>query len=125
MPRVLSVGDSKPVKHRDKGLVGPKHRVVFFGVDADVIDACLPIARDLRIARADAKHLHAACAVLDAFPDAMLVVSTAIRHSDRDVIEEHARRKKASVLWLAPDDDADRIVSRIKLWATTATGSTR
>lgn len=98
------------------GLVGPRFTVVFFSVNVGVIEA---IARALQIARTDAKHLHAACAALDAFPNAMLVVSTAVRHSDRAFIEEHAQRSKASVLWVGPDDDANEVVTRIASWATT------
>lgn len=106
-------------EHQRKGLVGPLFTVVFFSVEAAVIEACLPIARDLRIARTDAKHLHAACAVLDAFPHAMLVVSTDVRHSDRDVLQEHAQRSKASVLWVSPDEDPNDVVTSIKAWAAT------
>ena len=105
------------------GLVGSKFTVVFFGVRPDVIDACLPIARDLRIARAHAKHLHAACTVLDAFPGAMLVVSTDIRHGERDVIERHAERAKASVLWVGANDDVDHVVTSVASWATAARGT--
>jgi hypothetical protein len=85
-----------------------------------VLRACQPLARSLPFARAEAKHLHAACAALEAFASAILVVSTTIGPWDRDAIEEHASRANAPVLWVNPDDDADDVVTSLTTSAIAA-----
>jgi hypothetical protein len=114
----FAVRPSSPIsERRAKGLVGPRLTVVFFGVSAEVLHACEPLARSLPFARAEAKHLYAACAALEAFASAILVVSTSIRPWDRDVIEEHASRVKAPVLWVG-SDDVEEIVTSLESCAT-------
>ncbi len=118
--RSSSRRESLPTReHQRRGLVGARFTLVFFGVEVAIVEACVPVARDLRIARTDAKHVHAACAVLDAFPHAMLVVSTTVSRSDRDVLEEHARRSEASVLWISSDEDPNDVVTGITSWVAT------
>jgi len=87
-------------------------------VDGELIKACEPLGRNLPFARVRALHLSVACTVLDAFKNAMLVVSTAIRAADRDVIEERAFRVEAPVLWVRSDHDVNDVVTSIHSWAT-------
>lgn len=94
--------------------------IIFFGVDRGVLEACGPVARELRIARAETNHIHAACSALAAFPGALLVSSTAIRHSERDAIEEHAARANAFVSWVGFDHDPADLVRTIRSWAVAA-----
>lgn len=103
-----------------QGLARCRSTVIFFGVDERVVHACAPVARELRIARAETSHLHAACSALEAFPGAMLVISTAIRHSERDAIEQHAARANAVVVWVGFEDDAADVVSTIRSWVAAA-----
>jgi hypothetical protein len=91
--------------------------VIFYGVDAKVLAACAPIARGLRIARAETSHLRGACSAVDAFPGAMLVVSTALGDAERDAIEAHAASATAKVMWIGPNDDADELVRAIESFA--------
>lgn len=107
-------------EHHAKGLVGPRLTVVFFGVSSELMDACELRERGVPLARVEAKHLFAACTALSAFESAMLVVSTTIRPWDRDVIVEHARKAKASILWVGTDPDVGEITSSISTWATAA-----
>lgn len=113
-PPTPSIADS-----RKKGLIGHRLAVIFLGIDAAVIAACQTVARELRIGRIDVKHAEAACAALDAFPGAMLVLSTGIRGGDWDLVEEHARRSGASITWVGfhADADADDAVASIVSWA--------
>ena len=105
-------------RHPAKGLARCRPTIVFFGVHGAALDACTRVTRELRIACAETSHLHAACTALDAFPGALLVASTAVRHSERDIVEERAAAAKALVLWVGFDHDADDLVSKIRSWAT-------
>jgi hypothetical protein len=104
----------RPRDRLAKGLIGPRLTVVFFGTSGEVVKACEPLARDLPFARAEAKHLFAACTALDGAANAILVVSTTIRSWDRDVIEERARAAKAPLLWVNATDDGDDVVAGIE-----------
>ena len=106
------------LRHPAKGLARCRSTIVFFGVHGAVMDACTRVTRELRIARAETSHLHAACTALDAVPGALLVGSTAVRPSERDIVEDRAGRAKALVLWVSFDHDADELVSQIRSWAS-------
>jgi hypothetical protein len=93
--------------------------VVFFGVPSDIMEACDLRDRGVPLVRVEAKHLYAACTALHAFENAMLVVSTTIRPWDRDVIVEHARSVKASVVWVGVDPDVNEMTASIAIWAST------
>ena len=98
-------------------LVRCRATVIFYGVDARLLAACAPIARGLRIARAETSHLRGACSAVDAFAGAMLVVSTALGDAERDAIEAHAAGATAKVMWIGPNDDADELVRAIESFA--------
>jgi hypothetical protein len=98
---------------------------VLFGVSAEIAKACEPLARDLPFARAEAKHLYAACTALDAASTAILVVSNTIRSWDRDVIEARALHMRAPVLWVSPSDDPDDVATSIAMTIKTSIKSWR
>jgi hypothetical protein len=91
--------------------------ILFYGVDAELLAACAPVTRAHRIARAETSRLQAACSALDAFPGAMVVVSTAVGASERDAIAAHAARASAEVTWVDPHGGADELVRAIQSFA--------
>jgi len=81
---------------------------------------CEAAASELRIGRAEVKHLQAACAALEAHPEAFVVASVAIKSWDRHVLEEHAHRAGATLRWIDAERDLDDVTVPIRAWATGA-----
>jgi hypothetical protein len=92
--------------------------VILYGVAADVAAECERVASELRLARAEVKHLQAACVALKAHPRAMLLASEGIRSWDRVVVEEHAARAGAPLRWVAPNHLPDDVAAEVRTWAT-------
>lgn len=84
----------------------------------EVAAECEDIANELHIARAEVKHLQAACMALKAHPQAFLVASASIRPWDREVLEEHAARAGTTLCWVTSAMDADEIGASVRGWAT-------
>lgn len=89
--------------------------VILYALPKDVSAECERVATELRLARAEVKHLQAACVALKAHPRAILVASSLIRPWDRTVVEEHAAHAGAPLQWVddarLPDDVADAVRS--------------
>ncbi len=92
--------------------------VILYGLPADVAEECERVATELRLARAEVKHLQAACVALQAHPRAMLVAGTTIRSWDREVIEEHAARAGVPLRWVEADHTPDDVGSELRTWAS-------
>lgn len=92
--------------------------VILYGVPADVAAECERVAGELRLARAEVKHLQAACVALKAHPKAMLVASSSIRSWDRAVVEEHAARAGIPLRWVDADHTPDDVATEVRTWAT-------
>jgi tripartite-type tricarboxylate transporter receptor subunit TctC len=92
--------------------------VILYGIPADVAAECERVAAELRLARAEVKHLQAACVALKAHPRAMLVASSSIRSWDREVLEEHAARAGIPLRWVDADHTPDDVASEVRSWAT-------
>jgi hypothetical protein len=92
--------------------------VILYGLPADVAAECERVASELRLARAEVKHLQAACVALKAHPRAMLVASTQIRSWDREVVEEHAARAGIPLRWVDSDHTPDDVATEVRSWAT-------
>ena len=92
--------------------------VILYGVAADVAAECERVAGELRLARAEVKHLQAACVALKAHPKAMLVASSRIRSWDREVVEEHAARAGTLLRWVDADHTPDDVANEVRSWAT-------
>gem|GEM_PF-2600044 len=96
----------------------PPPAVILYGVPADVAAECERVAGELRLARAEVKHLQAACVALKAHPRAMLVASSGIRSWDREVVEEHAARAGTPLRWVDADHTPDDVATEVRSWAT-------
>jgi len=92
--------------------------LILYGVVADVAAECERVASELRLARAEVKHLQAACVALKAHPRAILLASANIRSWDRVVVEEHASRAGTPIRWVAPDHAPDEVAAEVRAWAT-------
>ena len=92
--------------------------VILYGLPADVAAECERVATELRLARADVKHLQAACTALQAHPRAMMVVGTTIRSWDRAVVEEHAARAGVPLRWVEADHTPNDVSSELRSWAS-------
>jgi len=92
--------------------------VILYGLPADVAAECERVATELRLARAEVKHLQAACTALQTHPRAMLVVGTGIRSWDRAVVEEHAARAGVPLRWVEADHTPGDVSSELRTWAT-------
>ena len=92
--------------------------VILYGVPADVAEECERVAGELRLVRAEVKHLQAACVALKAHPRAMLVASSSIRSWDREVVEEHAARAGIPLRWVDADHTPDDVATDVRSWAT-------
>jgi hypothetical protein len=96
----------------------PPPAIILYGVPADVAAECERVAGELRLARAEVKHLQAACVALKAHPRAMLVASSRIRSWDREVVEEHAARAGTPLRWVDADHTPDDVATEVRSWAT-------
>lgn len=96
----------------------PPPALILYGVAPDVAAECERVASELRLARAEVKHLQAACVALKAHPRAMLLASATIRSWDREVVEEHAARAGVPLRWVAADHDPDDVAAEVRTWAT-------
>jgi hypothetical protein len=96
----------------------PPPALILYGVPPDVAAECESIAGELRLVRAEVKHLQAACAALKAHPRAILVAAVAIRSWDRAVVVEHAARAGVPLRWIAPDHDPDDVAADVRAWAS-------
>jgi len=92
--------------------------LILYGVAPHVAAECERIAGELRLARAEVKHLQAACVALKAHSRAMMIASSAIRSWDRVVVEEHAARAGAPLRWVDKDHDVDDVAAEVRSWAT-------
>jgi hypothetical protein len=98
--------------------------MILFAVPEDVARDCEGIAAELRIGRAEVRHLQAACAALRANPGAILVASVAIRPWDRQVVEEHAARSGTTILWVG-GASLDDVGPQVRRWAMETTRRAR
>lgn len=96
----------------------PPPALILYGVAADVAAECERVASELRLARAEVKHLQAACTALKTHPRAMLLASATIRSWDREVVEEHAARAGVPLRWVAADHAPDEVAAEVRTWAT-------
>lgn len=96
----------------------PPPALILYGVAPAVAAECERVASELRLARAEVKHLQAACVALKAHPRAMLLASATIRSWDREVVEEHAARAGIPLRWVAADNDPDDVAAEVRTWAT-------
>ena len=96
----------------------PTFTIILYGVGTEVGAECEGIASELHIARAEVKHLQAACMALKAHPHAFLIASATIRSWDREVLEEHAARAGTTLRWVTSAMEADDIGAAVRAWAT-------
>jgi hypothetical protein len=96
----------------------PPPALILYGLAPDVSAECERIATELRLARAEVKHLQAACVALKAHPRAMVLASATIRPWDREVVEEHAGRAGATLRWVATDHAPEEVAADVRSWAT-------
>jgi hypothetical protein len=99
-------------------LAVPPPALILYGVPPDVAAECERVASELRLARAEVKHLQAACIALKAHSRAILLASATIRPWDRTVVEEHAARAGVPLRWVAPDHHPDDVAADVRTWAT-------
>ncbi|MDB5214017.1 MAG: hypothetical protein JWO86_1944 [Myxococcaceae bacterium] len=92
--------------------------VILYALPADVAAECERVATELRLARAEVKHLQAACIALRAHPRAMLVAGTTIRSWDREVVEEYAARAGVPLRWVEADHTPGDVSSEVRTWAS-------
>lgn len=91
--------------------------IIMYAVPPDVASECQAIASELRIGRAEVKHLQQACAALEAHPRAFLIASEAIRPWDRHVLEEHAGKAGTAPRWVRSDGAYEDVAAVVRLWA--------
>ena len=103
---------------RAKALVANPPAVILYALPADVAAECERVATELRLARAEVKHLQAACSALQAHSQAMLVAGTSIRSWDREVVEEHAARHGVPLRWVEADHTPHDVSSELRTWAS-------
>lgn len=137
LPPLAALGDAARVTPVPRGSLAPLARavprgttpaiapgaasppaVILYGVPADVAAECERVAGELRLARAEVKHLQAACVALKAHPRAILVASSTIRSWDREVVEEHAARAGVPLRWVDADHSPDDVATEVRSWAT-------
>jgi hypothetical protein len=92
--------------------------IILYGLPSDVAAACEGVATEMRLARAEVKHLQAACTALQSHPRAILVAGTKIRSWDREVVEEHAARAGVPLRWVEADHTPDDVSSEVRTWAS-------
>ena len=114
LSRLSSVRSARPtVTH-----AAPTFTIILYAVGPEVAGECEGIANELHIARAEVKHLQAACMALKAHPQAFLIAAATIRSWDREVLEEHAARAGTTLRWVTSAMEADDIGAAVRAWAT-------
>ncbi len=103
---------------RPRALAPTPPAIILYGLPADVAAECERVATEMRLARAEVKHLQAACVALQSHPRAMLVAGTTIRSWDREVVEEHAARAGVPLRWVEADHTPDDVSSEVRTWAS-------
>lgn len=103
---------------RSSGPAAPTMTLILYAVGPEVAGECEDLANELRIGRAEVKHLQAACIAIKAHPHAFLVASVTIRPWDRAVLEEHAARAGTTLRWVTSEREADDVASLVRTWAT-------
>lgn len=103
---------------RSSGTAAPTLTLILYAVGPEVAGECEDLANELRLGRAEVKHLQAACMALKAHPHAFLVASVTIRSWDRTVLEEHAARAGTTLRWVMSEDEADDVAALVRTWAT-------
>jgi hypothetical protein len=103
---------------RPRATVPTPPAVILYALPEDVADECERVATEMRLARAEVKHLQAACVALKSHPRAMLVAGANIRPWDREVVEEHAARAGVPLRWVAADHTPDDVSSEVRSWAS-------
>lgn len=96
----------------------PLLTIILYGVTSEVATECSLAAAELGVARAEVKHLQAACSALKAHPRAMMVASSRIRPWDREVIEDHALRAGTPLRWVHSDADAYEAATAVTAWSS-------
>jgi hypothetical protein len=109
---------ARPAYTRGARPSAPPLTVILYAVGPEVAGECEDLANELRIGRAEVKHLQAACTALKAHPHAFLVASVTIRPWDRAVLEEHAARAGTTLRWVSSEDEADDVAALVRTWAT-------
>lgn len=95
----------------------PLLTIILYGVTSEVATECTLAASELGVARAEVKHLQAACSALKAHPRAMMVASSQLRPWDREVIEDHAVRAGTPLRWVTSDADAYEAAKAVTAWS--------
>jgi hypothetical protein len=98
-------------------LAVPPPALILYGVSPEVAAECERVARELRLARAEVKHLQAACVALKTHARAILLVASTIRSWDRTVVEEHAARAGIPLRWVTADQHPIFIADDVRAWA--------
>ena len=96
----------------------PLLTVILYGVTSEVASECALAASEVGVARAEVKHLQAACSALKAHRRAMMIASSQIRPWDREVIEDHAARAGAPLRWVSSDADAYEAANAVTAWSS-------
>ncbi|GAC1524006.1 MAG: hypothetical protein NVS3B10_23610 [Polyangiales bacterium] len=96
----------------------PLLTVILYGVTSEVAAECSLAAAEQGVARAEVKHLQAACSALKTHPRAMMIASLQIRPWDREVIEDHAVRAGAPLRWVSSDADAYDAAKAVTAWSS-------
>ena len=117
MPMPLSYSRVR-TKARAQVPAKPLLTIILYGVTSEVAAECSLAASELGVARAEVKHLQAACSALKAHPRAMMVASSQIRPWDREVIEDHAVRAGTPLRWVSSDADAYDAAKEVTAWSS-------
>jgi len=96
----------------------PLLTVILYGVTGEVATECTLAASEVGVARAEVKHLQAACAALKAHPRAMMIASSQIRPWDREVIIDHAARAGTPLRWVSSDAEAYETAKAVTAWSS-------
>lgn len=99
-------------------LDAPMSTVIVYGASLEIAAECESVATEMHLARAEVKHLQAACTALKAHPRAFLVASDAVRPWDHQVLEEHAARAGATLRWVTSGREADDVGAAVRAGAT-------
>jgi hypothetical protein len=110
-PRVRTRGRAQPPPK-------PLLTVILYGVTGEVATECTLAASEVGVARAEVKHLQAACAALKAHPRAMMIASSQIRPWDREVIADHAARAGTPLRWVSSDAEAYETAKAVTAWSS-------
>jgi hypothetical protein len=96
----------------------PTLTIILYGVPTEVATECSLAASELGVARAEVKHLQAACSALKAHPRAMMIASLGIRPWDREVVEDHAVRSGTPLRWVSSGADAYDAAKAVTAWSS-------